>query len=289
MKERSLVAFTLLSQIAVGALWTLQALHCWANRQVGMAEASIPTERGLWVVVLTMMLGMLASAYHLGTPYKAWRVFTNLRSSWLSREILFAVLFASASTIFAILHWLNLGSARTVDVLGWGAALLGLSLITSMSRAYRLRTVPAWNTQATSASFFTTTLLLGGLVVGVLLALNPETPSALQRSWLQGIGLGAIVLIGMELAVTGLWVTGLAATPGTASRAAARITQRHPSVFRLRFVLAAMGMVAAGASMAPCGKGATAGTTISLAFVLVLASEVLDRLLFYEARVRYGL
>jgi anaerobic dimethyl sulfoxide reductase subunit C (anchor subunit) len=236
-----------------------------------------------------MMLGMLASVYHLGTPHKAWRVFTNLRSSWLSREILFAVLFACASTLFAILLWLDLGAARTVDVLGWGVALLGLSLLTSMSCAYRLRTVPAWNTRATPASFFTTTLLLGGLVVGVLLALNPEIPAELQRPWLQGIGLGAIVLIGMELALTGLWVAGLAATPGTASRAAARITQRHPSLLRLRFVLAAMGMLAAGACMAPWGRGATAGTAISLAFVLVLASEVLDRLLFYKARVRHGL
>ena len=39
MKERSLVAFTILVQMAVGAFWVLGALHIWAARQAGTAAA----------------------------------------------------------------------------------------------------------------------------------------------------------------------------------------------------------------------------------------------------------
>jgi DMSO reductase anchor subunit len=32
------------------------------------------------------VIGLLASTFHLGNPQRAWRAFTQWRSSWLSRE-----------------------------------------------------------------------------------------------------------------------------------------------------------------------------------------------------------
>lgn len=288
MKERSLTAFTILSQMAVGVFWALGALHVWAVRQAGMAAADALTDKALLVVSPFMVLGLLTSFFHLGTPLNAWRAFANLRSSWLSREVLFAVLFTGASGLFTGWQWFKVGTFAARNVAAWAVTLIGLALITSMANAYRVRTVPAWNTGATPASFFTTALLLGGLVVGVILTVNSDAPPKLSRSALQWIALSAIVLLGMQLVIILLWVTGLAAGQGAALRAAARITQEHRLILRLRLALAVVGIAVAGVALSPWGEGTGADVTIILAFGLALASEVLGRLLFYEARVRRG-
>jgi anaerobic dimethyl sulfoxide reductase subunit C (anchor subunit) len=156
-------------------------------------------------------------------------------------------------------------------------ALLGLSLIYSMANAYRLRTVPAWNTWATPASFFTTAFLLGALAVGATLVVNSGAPPGLLRSSLQWITLSAIVLLGVELVVILLWIARLATGQGAALRAAAKITQEHSLIFRLRLALAVVGVAVAGVTLLPWGEGAKTGIATILAFGLVLASEVLGR------------
>ncbi len=288
MKERSLIAFTLLSQMAVGALWSLGWLRTWWAQQAGIAVADTLVDQALLVVVPAMVLSLLASFFHLGTPLNAWRAVANLRSSWLSREILFALLFTGASGLFAGLQWLDLGASVARDVMIWLAALLGLALIYSMANTYRLRTVPAWNTWFTLTSFFTTALLLGELAVGAALVVNPESPSDLLGSSLQWIATIAVLLLCVQFVTILLWIAGLAVAPGAASRAAAKMTREWGLIFRLRLALAFLGLVAVGVALSPWGNGAQANMAIILAFGLVLASEVLGRLLFYEARVRHG-
>jgi anaerobic dimethyl sulfoxide reductase subunit C (anchor subunit) len=218
VKERSLVAFTLLSQMAVGAFWVLGALHLWVARQSGLATADTWTRIALWVVVPAMFAAMLASFFHLGTPLYAWRALANLSSSWLSREILFALLFAAAAAVFAVLHWFNLGPPGARIALGWAATLLGLSLICSMANAYRLRTIPAWDTWLTLVSFLTASLLLGALAVGAALAVSADVPFELLRSPLQWIALGTIVLLTVEFVVAAFWFARLVAGQGAATR-----------------------------------------------------------------------
>jgi len=288
MKERSLVAFTLLSQMAVGAFWSLGWLRVWWAQQAGIGVADRLVERALWVVGPVMVGGLLASFLHLGRPHNAWRAVANLRSSWLSREILFALLATGASWLFTGLQWLDLGGSVARDVMAWMAALLGLALITSMANTYRLRTVPAWNTWFTLISFFITACLLGVLAVGAMLVLKPEVPSDLLGSSLQWIATVAICLSCVQLVILLLWIAGLAVAPGAAARAAARMTHERRSIFRWRLALAVVGLVAVGVILSPWGDGAKANAAIMLAFGLVLASEMLGRLLFYEARVRHG-
>ncbi|MBC8239695.1 MAG: dimethyl sulfoxide reductase anchor subunit, partial [Alphaproteobacteria bacterium] len=55
------------------------------------AMGSLPDERafGLFALGLALTLitaGLLASAAHLGRPERAWRAFSQWRSSWLPRE-----------------------------------------------------------------------------------------------------------------------------------------------------------------------------------------------------------
>jgi len=287
MKDRSLVAFTILSQVAVGTFWVLGGLRFWAAQQGGPAGARALTGHASLAVGPLMVLALLASFFHLGVPLGAWRALTNLRSSWLSREVFFAALFTGASLLSTGLCWFDLGSALAQAIVTAGTALLGLALLLSMAAAYRLRTIPAWDSWATPVSFFITALLLGVLATGTALGLDPTVPPDLAGTVLPAIGLGAVVLLGAELVATLLWVASLAAGPQAALRAVDRITRTHGHIFRLRLYLAVAGIAAAVAGLPAWGQVMRA-VTAALAFGLVLAGEVLGRLLFYEARARLG-
>ena len=164
--EYSLVAFTLLAQLAVGATWFGSVMEPFHGR-------------ALAVITAIMLTGLLASFVHLGQPRHAWRALSNLRTSWLSREVLSAALFAGA--LIAVLATGGSGM--------WLANATGLALIISMAQVYRLRTVPEWDHRATTASFFVTTLLLGGVSSGASSAAGP------------GWAFGALGLLGVRLLI----------------------------------------------------------------------------------------
>ena len=87
--------------------------------------------------------GLLASSFHLGNPQRAWRAFSQWRTSWLSREAWFAVaaLLIAAPTVWS--DWHNLGWLKIFGFLG---ALLGLATVYATSMIYaQLKTVPRWN------------------------------------------------------------------------------------------------------------------------------------------------
>jgi anaerobic dimethyl sulfoxide reductase subunit B len=164
--ERSLVAFTILTQLAVGAVWFLSLWQAFNRTALG-------------VITIVMLVGILASFLHLGSPRNAWYAIRNVRSSWLSREVWCAALFAVAL----------IGLTITGGAGAWLVDVIGLALIISMTQVYRLRTVPEWDHWTTTASFFSTTLLLGSVLCGTLIG---------GGLWL---AIGSIGLIGMRQAI----------------------------------------------------------------------------------------
>ena len=117
---------------------------------------------------------------------------------------------------------------------GWTVALLGLALLVSMANAYRLRTVPAWDTWVTPVSFFATVLLLGGLAVGAMLAVGSGGPPEPVRASLQWIALGAILALTMELVILLAWIAKLSTGQGASARAAIKLTVEHRWILGLR-------------------------------------------------------
>lgn len=131
----SVIVFTVLSGLGFGFLALLGlgglpvsgwgAFFCW-----GLGY-------GLAVV------GLLASTFHLGHPERAWRAFSQWRSSWLSREGVSSVLALLVLAPMALSDWLGWGIGRWLG--GLGATLcVATILCTSMIYA-QLRTVPRWN------------------------------------------------------------------------------------------------------------------------------------------------
>src|SRR6266478_8295668 len=65
----------------------------------------------LAVAVLLAAGGLASSALHLGRPERAWRAFSQWRSSWLSREGVFSLLTFMPTAIFGI-GWICFGTTE---------------------------------------------------------------------------------------------------------------------------------------------------------------------------------
>ena len=119
MKERALILFTLLTQAAIGAFIIFYLIHPWIAQIAGKAATHVMTRSFLLAIGALFGLGLLVSLFHLGTPLLAYRALANLRSSWLSREILFALIFACLWASVALLEWRQDGASFIQNLLTW--------------------------------------------------------------------------------------------------------------------------------------------------------------------------
>jgi anaerobic dimethyl sulfoxide reductase subunit C (anchor subunit) len=304
VKEWALIIFTILAQMSVGAFLVLGVVHLYATRKAGAVEADRLSDRALVAIVVTLGLGLFASLFHLGNPLSSPRAITNLASSWLSREIAFGVGFGVLGFAFALMQWFKLSTFKVRNVVAWLAAIVGVGLIYSMSRAYMLPAQPAWNTLATPISFFATALLLGSMALGVAFFVNylvvsrrnPECSDCqfdLLRDVLSWIPVLAIVMLGVEFVVIPVYVASLTLQGGEAHESANLLVGTFGVAFVLRLVLAFLGAGVAGLFLMQYAKQnvkvGRLGILACSAFALVLTAEVLGRVLFYSTRVGMGL
>jgi len=302
----SLVIFTLLAQMSVGAFLLLGAVHFFAARAAGIEEADKMSDRALLPIGAVLVAGFIASLLHLGNPLNAPRALTHIGSSWLSREILFGVLFAIAGFLFAVLQWRKILSPTLRNLIAIVAGLLGLGLVFTMSMVYySLPAVPGWNTLATPLWFFATTFLLGALSIGVAFVANYtilkrksdaalETQVSLLNGSLRWLSLVAIVMAGVHFVVTPLFTASLATTNTPAAQeTASMLLGEFGLLFALRMILVFVGAGILGLFLYQNAVREDRIATVSLlaytAFLTVLASELLGRFLFYATYARDGL
>jgi anaerobic dimethyl sulfoxide reductase subunit C (anchor subunit) len=285
----SLVFFTVLTQMAVGALAALVAFGLLLRGQTGQQALPGLASVGLSTVGLTLAGAVVAASFHLGRPGRAPHVVRNVRSSWLSREVVLGVVFGLAFVTYAALCSFGLGSPPARDLLGVAAALVGMALVGAMSRIYMLRTVPAWNAAATPIFFFTTTLLLGTLALGTQLAVvGAYGGGAMDRNLVDAV-VGSLSLLGAALVAVALVTTvlhgrRLRRLGGAAAESFHIVFHAHRQVLVLRSVLAVVGAALFGLF----ALWSFAGVAM-LGFVLVLCGEILGRLLFFASHRRLGL
>ncbi|MBU2611433.1 MAG: dimethyl sulfoxide reductase anchor subunit [Chloroflexi bacterium] len=304
VQEWALIAFTILVQMSVGAMWVLRVAHYFAARKYGVEEADRLSDRALLALVPVIALAFVASLFHLGNPFNAYRAVTNLGSSWLSREILFGVIFAVLVTVFAFMQWRKIGSFGLRNVIAWLAALVGLVLVFSMSNVYLLQSQPAWNSWATPVSFFATTFLLGALAMGAAFVANydyvrrkepdcADVQCTLMREALRWVAVAAVLLVGVELVVLPIYLATLASGSAAGLASVQLMAGSFGWVLALRVILAFVG---AGVfamflyqNAMSVGREKVLGSIAYPAFVIVLVAEVLARVLFYTAHVRIGI
>jgi DMSO reductase anchor subunit len=116
---------------------------------------------GCGISLLLLVLGLIASFFHLGRPERAWRAVTQWRTSWLSREVIVLPAFTGMVFLYAVSgSW----------VAGAIAAILCLALFICTAMIYVcLKFLQEWHSPLTLLNFF----LLGvasGLTLSVPLA-----------------------------------------------------------------------------------------------------------------------
>lgn len=156
----SVIWFTTLS----GAGYGLAA--CLGLGLVAMNSATAITAYGAAFAMIS--IGLISSTLHLGHPERAWRAFSQWRSSWLSREGVLAILtfgpliLCAIPAIFTGAHLTWFGLALTI---------LALATVYTTSMIYAsLKTIHQWNTGLTSACYLGFALSSGFLAYTAITA-----------------------------------------------------------------------------------------------------------------------
>ena len=159
----SVIFFTVTSGAGFGLFTLLAILHVF-----GLVDMTPKTILSAGIVGLVLVaVGLMSSTFHLANPKNAWRAFFRFKTSWLSREGVFAVLFYP----FAMLYLLGV-FLQGAEINGFFAAMgligaiLAVVTIFSTGMIYGcLKTIRQWNTALTPANYIFLGLALGGLLM----------------------------------------------------------------------------------------------------------------------------
>lgn len=163
----SLVLFTVLSQLAAGAVATLFLLEYFGKR-VSIATGKLIT--GSLVAITAFSLAI--SLFHLGAPLSAYMAITNIGSSWISREIALFLVFFLLLIIYYKQWSESLNESR--KKIGGLTSITGIFAVISSGMVYVLPAMPAWNNFTPVLFFCLTAVLLGPLYVAVILIKKNE-------------------------------------------------------------------------------------------------------------------
>lgn len=222
VQEFPLVLFTLLTQMAVG-LALLSVARQWA-----VAEGPGSRVRAEWVAVLALLvLGVAAAFTHLGHPLGFARMVLNVKTAWLSREILAMGVFGllAAATVA-----LPAGSSLR-DRLMKATAAVGVLALLATGMTYAVPSAPALSSGLPVLFFVLTALVLGTATAAYF---APADKQALLARVLMGALLLSLVV---SVAVPLLWLAG-----GRLSAASGEAFLASP-LFWVRIVLLALAPV----------------------------------------------
>jgi sulfite dehydrogenase (quinone) subunit SoeC len=130
------------------------------------------------VAFVLVAAGLLSSTAHLGRPERAWRAFSQWRTSWLSRE--------GVAAVFTFVPWmLHVAGVATgaawAALVGVLAALCALVTVLCTGMIYQsLPTIRAWHQPVVTPIYLLLSLATGGLLALTLAAFagQPRPPGA---------------------------------------------------------------------------------------------------------------
>jgi sulfite dehydrogenase (quinone) subunit SoeC len=158
----SVILFT----TASGAGYGLLALSGLVGFNHGRASSSGFALTSLLVALALITLGLLSSTLHLGHPARAWRAFSQWRSSWLSREGIAAVATYPVALLYGA-TWSGLVDApHLIAPLGLCTAIMSAITVFCTGKIYStLKTIRAWNHVLTIPVYLTYALATGATLL----------------------------------------------------------------------------------------------------------------------------
>ncbi|WBM69404.1 dimethyl sulfoxide reductase anchor subunit [Buttiauxella sp. WJP83] len=276
--EWPLMVFTVLGQCVAGG-FIVMALAL----MTGISERA-QQKRVHWAMIVLWVLmgiGFIASVLHLGSPLRAFNSLNRIGDSALSNEI------ASGSVFFAAggFWWLVTVLGKMPQALGkiWMVLtmILGVVFVWMMCKVYLIDTVPTWYSAYTPLSFFLT-MFIGGPLLGYLL-LRIAGVTGWGMRILPAISLLAVLVSSMVVMLQGM---ELATIQSSIAQASALVPQ-YGALMSWRLLALAAALVC---WIIPQLKGGQASAAVlALAFVLVIAGELIGRGVFYGLHMTVGM
>ena len=292
----SVLIFTVTSGAGYGLLAWLGAGQLLGFTQTLTVNQQIII--GLMAMVL-VSIGLVSSTMHLASPKNAWRSFSRFRTSWLSREAVFAILLYPVAGLYAVaIFWQWPG----INILAGLSMILALVTLFTTSMIYAsLKTIRQWNTPMVPALFMAYALISGGL-----LFLAVDAFFGTFKPQLQAVVMG-LVVITLALKLVYFFWQGKpqGATIQTAtgfSQASVRLLDAGHSaptflnrefgyqvaadqLLRLRIIMTLVTFIVPLALVYCVFGGLVRAELLGLAWLIMMAGLLLERWLFFaEAR-----
>ncbi len=114
--------------------------------------------------------GLVSSVFHLGRPERAWRAFSQWRSSWLSREGVMSVATVVPAAVFAV-GWLVFGAkSGFIGLCGILAAALAVGTITCTGMIYAsLKPIHQWHNPWVVPNYLALGVMAGFLLLDLII------------------------------------------------------------------------------------------------------------------------
>jgi DMSO reductase anchor subunit len=299
----AVIVFTVASGAGYGLLATLALLAAFGaiapSLWLGLA--------GFGLALALITAGLLSSTLHLGHPERAWRAFSQWRSSWLSREGVAAVATYLPAGLLALVFTFFAPGRATLAVLGLLTVAGAVVTVLCTAMIYRsLKPIHAWCNPWTVPGY-----LALGAATGLALAF--AVLGAFASTAAGAVGIAAILALAAAWWVKrAYWrfidTVPAASTPETATglgrigtvrlldpphtgesfvtkEMGFRIARKHASKLRALAVIAGLVLPAAFVVAALATPQPVNGLAAALAALLALAGALVERWLFFaEAR-----
>jgi anaerobic dimethyl sulfoxide reductase subunit C len=303
-REWALPLYTILTQLAVGALSGLWVIRTLSMPKYGKGEVDRIIKIPVLIILITIVTAINGAHFHLSKPYLSFMAVSNLRTSWLSREIFSNMFFIFCVAGLCLLLWFRARHLKLITILGWVAIGFGLTTDYCMSRIYLLPAQPVWNSPLTPISFLMTMVLLGAVTIPVLMNMEFRfSKSRLKESDVtrQTIIPITVVWLAVIAVVTAVAIACLtyfqvkSFRGGNASSLAALdlLLGIYNPLFIIRFAMLFLGTGLLGVTAIRLHKKKKKLEEISdqifIACLLVMIAEIFGRFLFFAIHVRLGI
>ncbi len=157
----SVILFTTLSGAGYGMLFVL-GLQFDVMRPVERHGALV----ALFVALILVVIGLSSSTLHLGKPWRAWRAFSQWRTSWLSREAVLSTFTFVPALLFGWFVWQG-DSSLFAHAVALTLVLCSFATIVCTAMIYAcLKPIPAWNQPVVFPVYMFFAMLTGSLWFG---------------------------------------------------------------------------------------------------------------------------
>jgi len=197
----SVLVFTVMSGAGYGLITLMIIGHLSGVAALQQRDLLLA---GGGIALLLVTVGLLSSTLHLANPKNAWRAFSRFKTSWLSREAVFAVLFYPFALLYlgSIWAW-GSDTKGGVVLLAAGTAALAMITLFCTSMIYAsLKTIRQWNSSLTPVNYLALGLMSGSLILLAVQSVYTGAPEGLLWS----VALVLIVVAGCAKSIYLFWI-----------------------------------------------------------------------------------